>query len=344
MRRTSLFNALAGLLLSTVLLSCAGTQPRQYAVLPDEESGIGGTGIIAREDGIGGTGIVGEITGFGSIFVNGVEVELDQQTRILVDGKPVNSHDFSRGEVVAVHSVKRDGLPYALEIHVQHEVIGVVEKTLSATQIMVMGQIVDTTNTGQKFKPGTVVKVSGFRDPQSVIHARLIQPHQGRERLLRGLLQKKDGRWVIGQQSLQSEHGLPALQQQPVQVNGRIEHGVLKVEQIKPDTLPFSAEVQHLILQGYTQQKDKAHYRMAAYMLDMKVGMVKHMNMADMHGMVRVELKQHEKQWKMIRILDQRTLPKGSRRSPAGRPYMRHHSTMPGMSMPRPMMRGGGFH
>ena len=45
---------------------------------PDDDYGIGGTGISNDDYGIGGTGIIGTISGFGSIIVNGLHIEYSQ--------------------------------------------------------------------------------------------------------------------------------------------------------------------------------------------------------------------------------------------------------------------------
>lgn len=53
----------------------------------DEGSGFGGTGIIRYSDdegdsGFGGTGIIGNIEAFGSIWVNGIEIDYDEDVAI----------------------------------------------------------------------------------------------------------------------------------------------------------------------------------------------------------------------------------------------------------------------
>ncbi len=55
-------------------------------------AGIGGTGIVA----------VGQITGFGSVFVNGVEYFLKNDSQLLVNNTPVGQSDLKLGMVVTI--------------------------------------------------------------------------------------------------------------------------------------------------------------------------------------------------------------------------------------------------
>jgi len=89
--RTVLSHGATWLVLLFLLISCGG-------------------GFLLAGGGIGGTGIIslGPITAFGSIFVNGVEYELDGAT-ILADGEPIDESGLRRGMVVRVEGeVKGD--------------------------------------------------------------------------------------------------------------------------------------------------------------------------------------------------------------------------------------------
>src|ERR1700760_2738588 len=98
---------LASLLLLAALATCAGPTPEplgDVAVLQPgmacrvdpsggptlAERGIGGPGQPARslvaERGIGGTGIVGVVTGFASVCVDGLEVRVDRNVSVSING------------------------------------------------------------------------------------------------------------------------------------------------------------------------------------------------------------------------------------------------------------------
>ena len=70
----------------------------------DKDTGLGGTGMLANTDtddgnGLGGTGILGKITGYGSIFVNGIEIEYDNETAFTINGKTAKPHGLTLLEV-----------------------------------------------------------------------------------------------------------------------------------------------------------------------------------------------------------------------------------------------------
>ncbi|MFQ5488085.1 MAG: DUF5666 domain-containing protein [Gammaproteobacteria bacterium] len=74
-----------GLLAALGMASCGGGGGANLA-------GIGGTGIVA----------VGQITGFGSVFVNGVEYFLKNDSQLLVNNTPVGQSNLKLGMVVTI--------------------------------------------------------------------------------------------------------------------------------------------------------------------------------------------------------------------------------------------------
>ena len=105
-----------------------------------QPGGIGGTGI--HPGGIGGTGItaVGVIQRFGSIYVNGREYMLTPRTRYRVDGISGSAKDLRLGDRVTVQAAA-DGRPVALEVRVDHAVIGrVTGVDVAARRFTVLGQ------------------------------------------------------------------------------------------------------------------------------------------------------------------------------------------------------------
>lgn len=119
-----------------------------------DSGGIGGTGI--SPGGIGGTGIVaiGPVQRFGSIFVNGGEYELPQQTRYSVDGQPASERHLHLGDAVRVHAVERGGRLDALEVRIEHAVIGRVSQIdRAAGRVVVLGQTI-------ALQPSTLLRTS----------------------------------------------------------------------------------------------------------------------------------------------------------------------------------------
>ncbi|ADZ89628.1 hypothetical protein GV054_01680 [Marinomonas mediterranea] len=105
-----------------------------------DDRGLGGTGL-ADDRGLGGTGIIGTITEFGSIWVNGLEIELDEHTLITIDGKKANETDLRLGQQVAVLSHKVDSDWFAKEIQIQHALIGEVEE-VTDDSLTILGEAV----------------------------------------------------------------------------------------------------------------------------------------------------------------------------------------------------------
>jgi hypothetical protein len=216
----------------------------------DDDFGIGGTGImLADNNGLGGTGIIGEITGFGSIFVNGIEVELNEKTLVSVNNQVVRQHDFKIGEVVEILSRDKRKYTHAIQINVRHEVIGPVTSiNKELAQVTVLGQIV-------KIKPdmeiniGDQVAVSGFKSPDGQIHATLLT-RTGKEKvLLRGNLHKsKSGLKMLGFQLQFSD--LPQAKQKLV-VEGNLENDRINVTRWSIEKLFRYASVSKWLIQGF---------------------------------------------------------------------------------------------
>ncbi len=136
----------AGVALLGLLLAVAGSvaaTPGGIGGTGIDPGGIGGTGI--SPGGIGGTGIVaiGPIQRFGSIFVNGGEYELAPQTRYRVDGQAASEQSLHLGDTVSVHAVAGGGRLDALDVRVDHAVIGRVSQIdPSAARLVVLGQTI----------------------------------------------------------------------------------------------------------------------------------------------------------------------------------------------------------
>ena len=137
--------------------------------LTDGERGLGGTGVSIADRGIGGTGIVGTITGFGSIWVNGLEVEVEDGLAIAgLDGE-VSEDRLRVGHVVEV--LAEAGPPEYLRakaIALRPAVIGTV-----APDMTVNGQ---TILSAQQLPVGSRVAVYGLVKDDGTFLASLIEP------------------------------------------------------------------------------------------------------------------------------------------------------------------------
>ncbi|EIJ36045.1 DUF5666 domain-containing protein [Thiothrix nivea] len=151
-----------------------------------------GAGVLQLANGgIGGTGIsAGSITAFGSIFVNGVEYEVDQATFTRNGLMAGGQGEFNVGEYVTVKgTVNPDGITgTATEVAFSSELNGTVTgASTDGVNIQVLGQAVRTNalTVLSGFKQlidllaGNVVEVSGVRDAQGVLVASSIRLEQG---------------------------------------------------------------------------------------------------------------------------------------------------------------------
>ncbi|TPE53411.1 hypothetical protein FJM67_07090 [Maribrevibacterium harenarium] len=137
-----------------------------------EDRGIGGTGKwlgADEERGLGGTGVIGTLTQFGSIWVNGLEIEVNRQTHITMNGIPTEERALRLGQQVKVLALPNpEGSRYqwrAQQVLVDHAVIGTVSQ-LNDNTLWVQGvKVVSDPNRPGEWPTlalGDGVKVSGY--------------------------------------------------------------------------------------------------------------------------------------------------------------------------------------
>ncbi len=328
-------HALSLLLLSALLTACIGNPSRQlaYNTGPDDESGLGGTGII------------GAITGFGSIFVNGVEVEIDRRTRLSVDGEVVDEHPFARGEVVEIVATGK-GLMHARELTVRHEVIGTVERSdLGTRTFRVLGQIVLAPPSSAALPlPGERVAISGFRDPQGRIHATRVAPAGQTPGLVTGAL-RYDAQGVarIGELQILLPGDNRVTDGAMVRVTGKADGHVLTAQRVRvlPAT-PFGKAVRRLLVQGFLYKSGSGGYRIDRFALNLAPEGA-HALPVHPDAPLRLDMRPGERGWSLQRVIRAEGLPMGRpERTPLNTPRWRHPGSpvMPG----RGMGGMGGWH
>ncbi|HWJ71639.1 MAG TPA: DUF5666 domain-containing protein [Kaistia sp.] len=144
---------------------------------PPSDRGIGGTGISGQPDAIG---FLGSIQRFGSIFVNGDRIAYAGDVAVTIDGRRSRPTDMRIGQVVSAVARERNGTLRTDRIDILSEVVGPVE-ALDGESMVVLGQRVSLGTTGSSaFVLGQRVAVSGLRQPDETIIARLVEPAGGR--------------------------------------------------------------------------------------------------------------------------------------------------------------------
>ena len=197
-------------LLAVSVTACVSTQSNMTVAANDEDKdiGLGGTGMLASTgsgagSGLGGTGIVGKITGFGSIFVNGIEIEYDNETAFTIDGKTAAPQQLEIGDIVEVLTTDANKHTQAQIINLRHEVIGKVESVEPQTfSFTVHGQsVVQAIDKVVLPEVGTTVAISGFRIDEKTILSTRVTSADEKQSLLRIHIdlpfKGKTTRWLV---------------------------------------------------------------------------------------------------------------------------------------------------
>jgi hypothetical protein len=152
--------------------------------------------------GITGSGLViGQITAFGSIFVQGIEFDVDRAD-IDVDGMPGAQSDLALGMIVAVRGVvdADTATGVASSVSYDSEVQGPVDSVDAGSgTIIVLGQVILTDATTvfedttlATLAAGDVVEVSGFIDADGNVRATRVARKDENESEIRGLIAELD--------------------------------------------------------------------------------------------------------------------------------------------------------
>ncbi|MHB1207100.1 MAG: DUF5666 domain-containing protein [Rhodospirillaceae bacterium] len=268
--RLSTLRATAAIALLTLLGACASS-PQQAALDPKNGDGLGGTGIKVAEasprgDGIGGTGIVGTISGFGSIIVNGLELEFNNSTAVISDGRPASLQDLRVGQVVQGVARTREGKLTLDTLDIQHAVTGPITRIDAASQTMtVLGQRIRLNLGGDKIaldafktlQAGDVVSISGQRLADgTIIATRVDQKHDDGRVFLRGDVSAVTATSVrIGDLDVPLAADITVAAPKTggrVFVSGRMINGVFTPDVINGgNALPFGANVADVSLEAY---------------------------------------------------------------------------------------------
>lgn len=179
-----------------------------------DDRGLGGTGKYSdtEDRGLGGTGkttVIGTITAFGSIWVNGIEIEFDQDTDVKMDG--LSSHDQALrvGQQVQVLASQNNEDWYAEAILIDHALIGRLEQDANQTwSIQGISIKKDPNIPGEwpNLKLNDFVKVSGYYD-QYVFYATDITSATDNStwKVSAPVMYTKEGEWTLGEHELPSD-------------------------------------------------------------------------------------------------------------------------------------------
>ncbi len=225
-------------------------------------TGIGGTGALAGTEGEN-LGLIGRITGFGSIFVNGIEVEYDQATKVSLDGAPADVRDLALGQVVEVLARNEQGRVTGSNIRIRYEVagpVGTIDENSGIIKVLGQSIIIGPKTIRSKGVaalpvPGSVVRVSGFRAGNGLIFAsRLDRGKKKDPALLIGRVDSiTGGRAVVA--GIPVELGTrPGGRPRPgdiIRISGRLRGQILVAENWRVDSrVPFSGRADRFIIES----------------------------------------------------------------------------------------------
>lgn len=230
-------------IISFLVIACTVNDPLQIAANDEDDYGIGGTGIV------------GSVTGFGSIFVNGIEVEITDQTVISVNGQGVKEYPFQIGDTVEILARDAAAFTHALRLNIRHEIIGPISSWDKQRQLMqVLGQKIQLADETADWIPGQFVAVAGYLDHNGVIQARRVDRAEGSKVLVRGDASNigrqlnKSGITIAGDNRLSQFNGA-------VQIEGKVQQQQLDIQRIQMQALLPFRQVKNWRIEGYP-----AHY------------------------------------------------------------------------------------
>ncbi len=230
----------------------------------DRDEGVGGTGFVSGvaqasggDEGVGGTGIFGVITAFGSIVVNGVHIDYEDETPVVVDGIAGTPDDFAIGQVVAVEARPMGERYQAKLVEVQHAALGPVSDVDEAARtITVLGQTIQVAETDRLPLIDEWVRVSGLRGPDEQVVATRIDPvPASRGAFVRGVALPADGDGLaLG--GLQFDR--PLIDGRTIDIGDEVLlRGVLRARAfevtdfVKAPRDPFGGRMSDLLVQGF---------------------------------------------------------------------------------------------
>ena len=241
-----------------------------------KESGIGGTGIIANGSGIGGTGISarvkigvisGTITGFGSICVNGIEITYGVTTPVLDFETAMITNNLAIGEVVIAKVSGSGRAVTASEIRRLYVVEGPIsEIDIKRQRVKVLGQyVVLTANTHfaglydeskleSQIQPYDHVVVSGLRRSGGEIIAGRIEktPARSNTTVLGPITEITAEGFRIYGLNIETNHSTGLKLGQQVHVSGQYNpDGLIAQQIIETSKLQIPSVGEIAIMEGY---------------------------------------------------------------------------------------------
>ena len=230
-----------GLMGATALAGCAPAIPR--AQLGDDPF----------EGGIGGTGIVGLMTGTGSVLVNGLRVELPNRTRILANGRRVNSSVLVPGTALSLVASARLGRFEAEQIDVDAPLIGTLTRRGSGHAINGTALRLDT-GVSASGLIGQRVVAHGLWQPDGSLRTSLLQRTADTADSVAGVaVGSPETGWQIGQTPVQPQRRQILVAGQFAVASGQFSAGTLTTDTVILGRFRAGKSLRQLSIEGYLE-------------------------------------------------------------------------------------------
>ena len=218
--------------------------------------------------GIGGTGVLGVITGFGSVCIDGLEVALDRESVVTMDGQPSMVASLRAGQIVSLVAADSSATPHTGAVSVRHEIVGTVRAAGSSGFVVAGQRVLVRPGTRGTVDPpsGSRVAVSGLRDALGAVVATRVDVEDALPGtpdrtdafvVVRGDLARDADGLHLGGLLVRPAFGAPVPLVGPVTVTGRVLDGTLLAETLQVDLLArdpptyFGSGVQRYLIESY---------------------------------------------------------------------------------------------
>jgi len=260
------------------------------------EGGLGGTGHEAAptrpinqsastEGGLGGTGLIGVITGFGSICVDGHDIELDKETRVIAQNDSATGAKLALGQTVEVIASPKRGRLTAQTVSITRTLSGPATEYRKDDQTLyVLGQPVDTSesvlvgaNLLDSLASGNVrANISGQWRVDGVLAAtriELVKSRRANSASISGPVAMTDNNQLrIGNVNIVIPRAARLQSGSSVRIRGEWRNGKLYAKRVQPiKPLLLASNAKHIVWEGYLRVTQEG-YRAAPFILRIDPG------------------------------------------------------------------------
>ncbi|VAW92407.1 hypothetical protein MNBD_GAMMA22-338 [hydrothermal vent metagenome] len=279
--------------------------------------GLGGTGQIAKASGLGGTGIIGEVTGFGSIFVNGIEVEFNNQSEIQSDNTVNNNVQPEIGNIVEILAHRVGDETFAKKMNIRHEVVGPVSAVnIKQRRFSIIGQIIKLNNPKLRLpKVGQMIAVSGMRDHRGIIFASHINQTNSKSIwLIDQIARSRANTLKLGRSTVYTDQASNYSVGDIIRVRASYQNGKLVADEIYSNKA-FGNQVQHMVLQGFIRRGNRNNYQIGNIQFSTRSARTRQILKKNRGRWTRVEVSRNQiGLWEVEQFIGNRTLIRGSAR------------------------------